>query len=126
MSIFGKLKSKKAGEKKEPKEVSSTVQSASRKVGGHLASLIKQSWITERAGDLTKDRKYIFIVKESATKPEIKKAIEAIYNVDVIRVNVINTKGKTKRLGRSMGRTSKARKAVITLKQGQKIDVIPT
>lgn len=126
MGIFSKLKSKKVEEKEESKEVLAAAQSTSRKVGSNLAGLVKQAWVTERAGDLTKDRKYIFIVEENATKPEIKKAIKAIYNVHVTDVNVINIKGKTKRLGRSMGRTSSAKKAVITLKEGQKIDVMPT
>lgn len=127
MSIFGKLKSKKVEEKVEAaREVSTAASSTVRKTDGNLMSLVKQAWVTERAGDLTKDGKYVFIVDGRATKPEIKKAIESIYDVRVTQVNVINSKGKTKRLGRSMGRTSRARKAIVTLKKGQKIDIMPT
>lgn len=89
------------------------------------ALLIKQAWISERAGDLSVLGKYIFIVEKKANKPEIKKAIESIYKVNVVDVNVINVKGKTKRLGRSIGRTSAYKKAVVTLKSGQKIDIMP-
>lgn len=89
------------------------------------ALLIKQAWISERAGDLSVLGKYVFIVEKKANKPEIKKAIESIYKVNVVDVNVINVKGKTKRLGRSIGRTSAYKKAVVTLKNGQKIDIMP-
>lgn len=127
MSILGKLKSKKVEEKVETvREVSTAASLTVPKTDGNLMALVKQAWVTERAGDLTKDGKYVFIVGGRATKPEIKKAIESIYDVHVTQVNVINSKGKTKRLGRSMGRTSRARKAIVTLKKGQKIDIMPT
>ena len=131
MSIFGRLKSKKDKVQinADNKQISADEKNATvnRRISQQQsAHLVKQAWVTERAGDLTKDGKYIFIVDGKATKSEIKKAIGAIYNVHVIQVNVINTKGKTKRLGRNMGRTSRARKAIVTLKKGQKIDIMPT
>ena len=89
-------------------------------------SLIKQAWITEKAGDMGGLRKYIFIVDKKANKSEAKKAIESIYGVKVTEINIINIKGKAKRLGRSLGRTSSYKKAVVTLREGQKIDVMPT
>lgn len=88
--------------------------------------LIKQPWITEKAGDLGGFGKYIFIVDRKANKAETKKAIESIYGVKVIDVNIINIKGKAKRLGRSLGKTSAYKKAIVTLKEGEKIDVMPT
>jgi large subunit ribosomal protein L23 len=88
--------------------------------------LIKQAWITEKSGDLSGLRKYIFIVDKKANKSETKKAIELIYGVKVKSVNIINTKGKAKRLGRSLGKTSAHKKAFVTLKEGEKIDVMPT
>jgi len=87
--------------------------------------LIKQAWITEKAGDLSGFNKYIFIVDKKANKSEIKKAIESIYGVKVNDVNIINIKGKSKRLGRSLGKTSAYKKAIITLKEGHKIDIMP-
>jgi large subunit ribosomal protein L23 len=88
--------------------------------------LIKQAWVTEKATDLSGLRKYIFIVDGKANKPETKKAIESIYGVKIESVNIINTKGKAKRLGRSLGRTSAFKKAIVTLKEGEKIDIVPT
>ncbi|MDP3015056.1 MAG: 50S ribosomal protein L23 [bacterium] len=89
------------------------------------SSLIKQAWITEKAGDLSGFNKYIFIVDKKANKSETKKAIESIYGVKVNDVNIINTKGKSKRLGRSLGKTSTYKKAIVTLKEGHKIDIMP-
>lgn len=89
------------------------------------ALLVKQAWITEKAGDLSGFNKYIFIVDKKANKPETKKAIESIYGVKVNDVNIINTKGKSKRLGRSLGKTSTYKKAIVTLKKGHKIDIMP-
>ncbi|MEK7162825.1 MAG: 50S ribosomal protein L23 [Patescibacteria group bacterium] len=89
------------------------------------ALLIKQAWITEKAGDLSKLGKHIFIIDKKANKPEIKKAIESIYGVKVADVNIINIKGKKKRLGKSLGRTSGLKKAVVQLKKGHKIDIMP-
>lgn len=90
------------------------------------ALLIKQAWVTEKAGDLSKLKKYTFIVDRKANKSEIKKAIESIYGVKVTDINIIHTKGKAKRLGRSLGKTSAFKKAIATLKEGGKIDVMPT
>jgi large subunit ribosomal protein L23 len=89
-------------------------------------SIVKQPWTAEKAIKLSPLRKYIFIVDKKANKSEVKKEIERIYGVKVIDVNIINMKGKSKRLGRMLGRTSNFKKAIVTLKEGQKIDVGPT
>lgn len=86
------------------------------------ASLVRQAWITERAGNLVRDRKYIFIVEQNANKSEVKKAVESSYGVKVNNVHIINMKGKSKRLGRNLGRTSDYKKAIVTLKEGEKIE----
>jgi large subunit ribosomal protein L23 len=87
--------------------------------------LVKQAWITEKAGDLSGLRKYVFIVDKKANKSAVKKVIESIYSVKAKDVNIVNTKGKSKRLGRSMGKTSAFKKAIVTLKEGNKIDIMP-
>ena len=88
--------------------------------------LVKQVWITEKAVNISALRKYIFIVDRKANKPEVKKAIEGIYKIKVADVNMVNVRGKSKRLGRSLGKTSAFKKAIVTLKEGHKIDVLPT
>ena len=86
--------------------------------------LIKKPWVTERATDLSALGKYVFIVKPHATKPEIKKAIHEIYKVEVASVNVVNRASKRKRFGGIMkGKKEGYRKAIVTLKEGQKIEI---
>jgi large subunit ribosomal protein L23 len=86
--------------------------------------VIKKPWITEKSTDLTAVGKYVFMVSHDATKPEIKKAIHALYKVDAVQVNVVNRHPKSKRFGGTMKGTQEGyRKAIITLKDGQKIDL---
>jgi large subunit ribosomal protein L23 len=77
--------------------------------------------ITEKSMDLLADNKYTFIVDRRANKTEIKNAIENIFDVRVEKVNTMNYKGKPKRMGRFEGRTPRRKKAIVTLKPGQKI-----
>ncbi len=129
MSILNRLKQKKEEKTKTGEDGKEKIKEPSRRsaLSPHKsASLIKQAWITEKAGDMSGLRKYIFIVDRKANKSEIKKAIESIYAVKVTAVNIINTKGKAKRLGRSLGRTSSYKKSIVTLKEGQKIEIMPT
>jgi large subunit ribosomal protein L23 len=66
----------------------------------------------------------VFRVATDATKPEIKQAIELLFEVKVDRVQVSNVKGKTKRFGAKMGRRNDWKKAYITLQEGQEIDFL--
>ena len=86
--------------------------------------IIKRPHITERSTDLQALGQYVFVVATGATKPEIKKAVKEIYKVEVASVNVINRPGKRKRFGGRMHGTQQSyRKAIVTLKEGQKIDL---
>ncbi len=86
--------------------------------------IVKQPWVTERSTSLGTMGKYVFVVKKGASKPEIKKAIKAIYKVDVADVNVVNRPPKRKRFGGGLKGTQEGyRKAIVTLKEGQKIDI---
>jgi large subunit ribosomal protein L23 len=86
--------------------------------------IIKKPWITEKATALTASNQYVFMVKSTATKPEVKKAIHALYKVDALSVNILNRAGKIKKSGRGIkGKTDGYRKAIVTIKEGQKIDL---
>jgi len=87
--------------------------------------IIKHPLITEKATALSEQGQYVFLVDKHATSPEIKKAVNSIYNVAVTRVNIINVKPKTRRLGRTIGFHSGYKKAIVTLKEGQKLDILP-
>jgi len=70
-----------------------------------------------------KNEQVVFRVVADATKPEIKAAVELMFKVEVKGVSVVNTKGKSKRFGKSMGRRDNVRKAYVTLKPGQELNL---
>ena len=76
--------------------------------------------ITEASMDMIAEKKYTFKVAADATKPEIAKAVEELFKVDVLRVHTINMKKKPKRLGVHFGYTSEWKKAIVTLKPESK------
>ena len=71
--------------------------------------------VTEKSMAEMAENKYTFEVSKSANKTEIKKAVEAIFGVNVEKVNTLNYDGKVKRMGRSVGRTASFKKAVVKL-----------
>lgn len=79
--------------------------------------------ITEKSTNLSQHNQIVFRVPLDATKPDIKKAVEAIWNVKVKAVNTIRNMGKTKRFKGRIGFRSDSKKAVITLAEGQTIDI---
>ena len=87
--------------------------------------LVKNPIITEKALSISHLRKYVFLIDKKATASEAKKIIESNYSVKVIKTNIINAKSKQRRLGRSTGTKPGYKKLVVTLKQGQKLDILP-
>ena len=81
--------------------------------------------LTEKGASLKESQnKVLFRVATSANKIEIKKAVEEMFKVKVEGVSTINCKGKLKRMGRHQGRRPDWKKAVVTLKEGEKLDFI--
>ena len=86
-------------------------------------AVIRRPVITERASELQeKQGKYVFEVLVGSNKIDISRAVESMFDVDVVKVNTSNMHGKIKRLGRFQGRRSNWKKAVVTLAQGHTID----
>ena len=79
--------------------------------------------ITEKATLLSEQNKVVFRVRPDATKPEIKEAVERLFDVKVKSVNTLITKGKVKMFRGTRGQRSDVKKAVVTLEEGQTIDV---
>ena len=79
--------------------------------------------ITEKSTLVAEENKIIFRVPLTATKPDIKEAVEALFKVDITKVNTILVKGKTKRFRGQLGRRSDFKKAIVTLKDGQSVDI---
>ncbi len=79
--------------------------------------------ITEKATMLSEKNQIVFKVRPDATKPQIKAAVEALFNVKVAAVNTLNVKGKVKRFRGRVGRRPDVKKAIVTLAEGARIDV---
>ena len=79
--------------------------------------------ITEKATLLSEHNKVVFRVAKDASKDEIAAAVEELFKVTVIKVNTLVTKGKTKRFRRIKGRRNDVKKAIVTLADGQSIDI---
>lgn len=71
--------------------------------------------VTELTMDLAESRKYAFKVADGVNKTEVRQAVEQIFGVNVAKVNIMNVNGKTKRMGRTVGKTASYKKAIVTL-----------
>lgn len=85
--------------------------------------VLVKALITEKASYLKSENKYLFEVSSDTNKNEIKKAVYHVYGVWPIKVNVSNLGGKNKRYGRNTGVTKARKKAIVTLKQGDNIEL---
>jgi large subunit ribosomal protein L23 len=85
--------------------------------------IIRRPVITEKSTAASEHNKVIFLVARAATKPEIKAAVEALFKVKVTAVNTLNRKGKAKRFRGFLGQQSDTKRAIVTLAEGQMIDV---
>lgn len=127
-------KEKKKIEKKI--EVKETVAESTEKSAPASSKTIKKDMgaayqilsfphITEKASILGEKNKYIFSVFPRANKKEIKKAVEGTYGVEVVGVRIINIKGKKRRMGKHEGWSKGQKKAIVEVKKGQKIEILP-
>ncbi len=91
----------------------------------HAYRILKSLHITEKATDLTKKNQYVFKVYSRSNKIEIKRVIEGLYGVKVVDVKIIKIPQKRRRLGRITGWRKGYKKAIVKIKEGQKIEVLP-
>ena len=89
----------------------------------NLFDTIVSPVITEKATILSEFNKTVFRVHKNASKNSIKKSIEKIFKVNVIKINTINLRGKTKLVRGKKSRRSGYKKAIVTLKKGQSVDL---
>ncbi|MCD4705588.1 50S ribosomal protein L23 [bacterium] len=123
----GKKDTKKTEGKKVIKKESASRRKAKdtkkKKIDGIAYRILVKPLITEKVTDLAVFSQYAFEVSIKANKIDIKKAIQEVYGVSPIAVNVINMRGKKVRSGKVSGMTKRWKKAIITLKKGEKIEV---
>jgi large subunit ribosomal protein L23 len=79
--------------------------------------------VSEKSYSLLDNNSYTFLVHRDANKTEIRKAVEAIWNVKVVGVNTINRKGKVKRFRFQTGRRPDSKRAIVKLAEGDKIEI---
>jgi len=133
-NIFKKKKKRKEEEKEKPKApeapkkpqvIETTKKREVRKKIIASPNVLRSVHVTEKATDFAGKNQYVFKVFPGAGKQKIKKTVEAIYGIDVLRVRTIKVPKKQRRLGRNVGWRKAYKKAIITLKKGQKIEVLP-
>ncbi len=90
-----------------------------------LPDLIRRPIVTEKATLLMEQNKYVFEVVPKATKPQIKAAIESLFDVKVLSVNTLNQARKKRRVGRFVGYKSNYKRAIVTLEKGDSITLFP-
>jgi large subunit ribosomal protein L23 len=91
----------------------------------NLADLIIKPLVTEKATLLMEQNQYVFEVVPKATKPDIKAAIESLFDVKVTSVNTARPPRKKKRVGRFLGFKPQIKRAIVTLKEGDTIPLFP-
>ncbi|GAB6273439.1 MAG: 50S ribosomal protein L23 [Peptococcaceae bacterium] len=85
--------------------------------------ILKKPVITEKSISLVQGSKYTFIIALTANKVEVKKAVEELFKVKVKKVNTVRVKGKAKRVRNIVGRTPEIKKAIVTLREGDRIEI---
>ncbi len=114
---------KEKEKKKESVKEKKTIRQ--RKRVNNPYRFLKSAHITEKATSLSKLNQYLFKVPARANKIEIRKAVADIYNVDVLGVNIVNVPDRERRLGRTKGVKRGYKKAIVKIKEGQKIELLP-
>ncbi len=89
----------------------------------HLYEVLRRPLITEKNTMLQAQGKYAFEIAREANKPHIKQAVEKAFKVKVLAVNVMTVPGRTRRIGRRQVLTQSWKKAIVTLKPGDKIEL---
>lgn len=119
MALFGKSK-KTVKETKQEGAAPAVKSGVPKNAAGRV---MVRPYMTEKAAMMAEKGTYVFIVSRNTTKNEVAKAVEKTFGVTVTRVNVVNVPEKKVRLGRYEGQVPGFKKAMITLKKGDKIDI---
>ncbi|MBD3282212.1 MAG: 50S ribosomal protein L23 [Candidatus Portnoybacteria bacterium] len=132
MSIFNKIKKEIKGPKEEEKKEKTKKVSGKKTVSkikktdkGQIYKVLKNPHISEKATDLGEKGKYTFEIFPYVNKNQVRRAVSDLYGVHVDRVNIINIKPKKRILRGIEGKKSGYKKAIVTLKKGEKIEIMP-
>lgn len=118
-----KAEAKKAAPKREKKTDTGVKKQGKLIDDVRLYDVIERPVVTEKSTMAAEHGKVVFNISARATKTEVKQAVEALFGVKVTKVNTVLTKGKRKRFRGMQGQRSDQRKAIVTLAEGQSIDI---
>jgi large subunit ribosomal protein L23 len=118
-----KKEDKKEQSTKELYEESKLGKIDNKKMGSMAYKVLIKPIVTEKAANLNSDGKYVFMVARDANKIEVAKAIQDVYGVKPVSVNIIKVKGKRVNRGRISGKRKDIKKAVVSLKKGDSISI---
>lgn len=90
---------------------------------GIVVGILRSAHSTEKTSNAAKINKYAFSVSPDANKVEVKRAVEGRYSVNVLKVNILNTVGKERRRGKQVGWKPGFKKAIVTVREGQSIEI---
>lgn len=108
---------------KTTEEQKTESKSAPRAAAGNLRAILVKPRISEKAAKSADHGKYVFEVAYNANKISVRNAVEKIYNVKVTQVNMIKNEGKALNSGRISGKRSNFKKAIVTLRKGDSIEL---
>ena len=126
-SVVSLSKTAKAGPKKESGKIEKAeteIVQRKKSVSNIAYRSLNAPHISEKATDLSEKNKYVFKVKLRTNKIEIKKAIKDVYGVEVVAVKIINVHRKKRKLGRQIGWRKGYKKAIVEVREGQKIELL--
>ena len=127
MALFGLKKDKKKEDnvldlvKDTPQTVADKTPTVQKGDTGRAHRILQRYHLSEKTNQFANNGRYVFKVHTDANKIEVKKAIESVYDVHVMSVNMLRVLGKNRRQGKVTGKTQDWKKAIVTLKQGERI-----
>ena len=99
-------------------------KTAAKESTGPAHRILLRAVISEKSTRQAKDNQYIFEVPPTVSKPEVRTAVQMVYGIKPLAVNIVRTSGKAVRYGRATGRTIQRKKAIVTLPAGKSIDIM--
>ena len=124
MGFFNRNKKTKSEEAPQTQPTVAVSSETSAKVHAqNVSDVVVQPLISEKAAGLTGANQYVFIVRKGANRLQVRAAVELMYGVSALSVNLLNVRGKKVRFGRRQGTRSDWKKAIVTLSAGQTINV---
>ena len=109
--------------KSEDKKEEDVAVAKTENRNGDSYDFLIEPWVTEKSHELMSSNKYVFKVNKLSNKRQIRKSVESLYDVKVTEINVVNIPAKKRRYGKTVGVKSGIKKAMITLKKGDSINL---